>query len=358
VESDATTSACSAATGASRPFARLTYVVGHSRGGTTWLGELLACHPATRYLFEPFASQAHPCTGIDMQTVFNGGRFIRRAKRGAPVADVPVRRFFRAATPGPDLLATLAATHLDVLARAAFPTAADCHLVVKQPRIENLGWAAAAIGADHVVALDRHPFGVVNSVRRWSMLNWTRLDWAILTGDPDLAAAERPLIDAARTPEERLLVLSWLRSRHLRHVAAAHPAWIVLDYESLCADPAGTIRRIWRQSGLPADAAADRALADLLDRRSSGGDRWTRFFNVHQDPAERMHAWRHELPASVRRRLERLVRRHDLPIPLPGDGLPDLQAPERLRARAGDVLAIGSHVKRLAETVRPRVRAA
>lgn len=358
--SDAPTAATGSALASpnSRPFARLTYVVGHSRGGTTWLGELLACHQEARYLFEPFASQAHPCTGIDMQTVFNGGRFIRRAKRGAPVADVPVRRFFREPSPGPDLLATLAATHLDVLARGAFPEASGCHLVVKQPRIENLEWAAAAIGADHVIALDRHPFGVVNSVRRWSMLNWTRLDWAILSGDPDLAAADRPLVAAARTPEERLLVLSWLRSRHLRHLATDHPGMIVLDYEALCADPAGTIRRLWRRMGLPPDAGSERALADLLARRSSGGDRWTRFFNVHQDPVERMHAWRHELPASIRGRLERLVRRHDLPIPLPGDGLPDLLGPERLRARAGDVLSIGSHVKRLAETVRPRVRAA
>ncbi len=33
------------------------------------------------YLFEPFASQAHPCTGIDTQTIFNGGRFVRSRRK-------------------------------------------------------------------------------------------------------------------------------------------------------------------------------------------------------------------------------------------------------------------------------------
>ena len=342
---------------AGRPFGPLTYIVGHSRGGTTWLGELFACHPGVRYLFEPFASQAHPCTGIDTQTIFNGGRFIHRRKVGRPVADIPVTRFFRApqADQAGDLLAELAATHLAEVARRAFPGELGYHLVAKQPRIENVAWAAAAIGADHVVALDRHPFGVVNSVRRWGMLNWTRIEWEILDQDPTIGPAERALVRDARTPEERLLVTSWLRSLHLRRFAAARGTTLLVDYESLCLDPVAETIRLWRAAGLGAADAEIASLRRLLETRSDGEDRRSRFLNVHKDPLSRVHAWRHELPESIRRGLEAFVRRHALAIPLPGAGLADLTAGERWLARRSDLLVIGSRCRRLAAVIaRPR----
>jgi len=330
-----------------RPFARLTYVVGHSRGGTTWLGELLACHPAVRYLFEPFASQAHPCTGIDMQTVFNGGRFIHRGKRGRPVADIPIPTFFRgpAGDPASELLATLAATHLVEVAGRSFSGERGYHLVVKQPRIENVTWAAASIGADRVIALDRHPFGVVNSVRRWGMLNWTRIEWAILRADASLAAADRELVDAARSPEERLLVTTWLRSRHLRELAA-RDAVSIIDYETLCGDPVGGTVAAWRSIGLDIGDREVTSLSAFLARRGEGDDGRSRFLNVHKDPLTRVHAWRQELPASIRRRLEAFVRRHAMAVPLPGDGLPDLAGIERALALQADLLSIGGRCRR------------
>ena len=336
--------------GTDRPFGPLTYIVGHSRGGTTWLGALVACHPAVRYLFEPFASQAHPCTGIDTQTIFNGGRFIHRRKLGRPVADIPVPRFFRdpGADPGDDLLATLTAAHLGQVARQAFPDERDYHLVAKQPRIENVGWAAAAIGADHVIALDRHPFGVVNSVRRWGMLNWTKIEWAILAVDPAIGPAERALVRDARSPEERLLVTSWLRSQHLRRFAAVHPATVLVDYESLCLDPVTETARLWRAIGLAAEEAAVMRLREFLATRGDGEDRRSRFLNVHKDPLSRVHAWRQELPDSLRRRLEQFVRRHALDIPLPGAGLPEMASAERWLSRRADLLALGDHCRRLA----------
>ena len=343
----------------SRPFRTLTYVVGHSRGGTTWLGELLGCHPAVRYVFEPFASQAHPCTGIDMQTVFNGGRFILHRKRGRPVPDIPVPRFFRTATDDPTdrRLGQLAALHVEAIAAAAFPRETGYHLVTKQPRIENIGWASAAIAADHVVALDRHPLGVVNSVRRWGMLKWARIEWAIIGRDETLPPEARRLIAAAETPEERILVLTWLRSRHLREFVAANPTALLIEYDALCADPLGETLRVWQHVGLVADTEARRALAAMLAKRDGPSeDAGSRFLHVHKDPLARQHAWRHELPDSIRRRLERFIRRHDLDITLPGAGLPDLSATERLLARQADALAIGTHLKRFAQAVARGVR--
>lgn len=343
----------------SRPFRSLTYVVGHSRGGTTWLGELVACHPRVRYVFEPFASQAHPCTGIDMQTVFNGGRFILHRKRGRPVPDIPVPRFFRAVTDDPTArrLGQLAALHVDTVAAAAFPGEADYHLVIKQPRIENVGWASAAISADHVVALDRHPLGVVNSVRRWGMLKWTRIEWAIISRDETLPATTRSLIAAADTPEERLLVLTWLRSRHLRDWVATSPQALLVEYDSLCANPFAETLRVWRHAGLSADPESCAALSALLAKRDRPGeDSGSRFLHVHKDPLARQHAWRWELPDSIRRRLERFIRRHGLDIALPGAGLPDLSGTERLLARQADALAIGTHVKRFVQSLADRGR--
>lgn len=338
----------------SRPFRTLTYVVGHSRGGTTWLGELLGCHPAVRYVFEPFASQAHPCTGIDMQTVFNGGRFILHRKRGRPVPDIPVPRFFRTATDDPTdhRLGQLAAMHVEAIAVAAFPHETGYHLVIKQPRIENMDWAATAIAADHVVALDRHPLGVVNSVRRWGMLKWAQIEWAIVNRDATLSPEAQRLIAAAETPEERLLVLTWLRSRHLREFVAATPTALLIEYDALCADPLGETLRVWRHTGLIADTEPRRALDALLSKRDGPGeDSGSRFLHVHKDPLARRHAWRHELPDSIRRRLERFIRRHDLDIALPGAGLPELSATERLLARQADAFAMGTHLKRFVQSV-------
>ncbi len=339
----------SSGSGSDRPFGPLTYVVGHSRGGTTWLGELLACHQGVRYLFEPFASQAHPCTGIDMQTVFNGGRFIHHRKLGRPTADIPIPRFFRheAADPFSRLLATLAATHLSEVARRAFPDERGYHLVAKQPRIENIGWAAAAIGADRVIGLDRHPFGVINSVRRWGMLGWVKIDWAILHDDESLSAEDRKIVLAARSPDERLLVTSWLRSRHLREFAASRSEVFVVDYESLCLEPFEETMRLWRAIGLAVGEAEMATLRGFLTTRRDGEDRRSRFLNVFKDPLSRVHAWRQELPDSIRRRLEAFVRRHQLAIPLPGEGLPELSAGERRWARQADLLALGGHCRRI-----------
>jgi hypothetical protein len=340
---------CSPDRSGDRPFGPLTYIVGHSRGGTTWLGELLACHRGLRYLFEPFASQAHPCTGIDMQTVFNGGRFIHHRKLGRPVADIPVPRFFRdaAADPTGRLLATLAATHLSEVARRAYPDERGYHLVAKQPRIENVGWAAAAIGATRVIGLDRHPFGVVNSVRRWGMLGWVKIDWAILQEDDSLSSDVRDVVRAASSPDERVLVTTWLRTRHLREFAASHPNSLLVEYESLCLDPVAETTRLWRAIGLDAGDAEMERLHGFLATRRDGEDRRSRFLNVFKDPRSRVHAWRQELPASIRRRLESFVRRHGLSIPLAGAGLPELSATERLSARQADLLAIGDHCRRI-----------
>lgn len=288
-----------------------------------------------------------------MQTVFNGGRFIHPDKVGRPVADVPIARFLRDADcePSAGLLATLAATHLTEVARRAFADERGYHLVAKQPRIENIGWAAAAIAADHVVGLDRHPFGVVNSVRRWGMLKWTRIEWAILRGDASLSPADRALVDDARSPEERLLVTTVLRSRHLRAFVAAHEHATIVDYEALCLDPVGETTRVWQAIGLPAGDAEVESLRAMLRIRRDGDDNRSRFLNIFKDPHTRLHAWRTELPDSIRRRLETFVRRHALAVALPGDGLPALSAAERWLARQADLLAIGDHCRRLASPI-------
>src|SRR5262245_45192103 len=71
----------------------LVYIAGHSRGGTTWLGSLFALHSEVAYVFEPFASQAHPFTGIDTKTIFNNNREYLRGKLHREV-EYPSPHFF------------------------------------------------------------------------------------------------------------------------------------------------------------------------------------------------------------------------------------------------------------------------
>ena len=314
-------------------YVTLTYLAGHSRGGTTWLGELLACHGKARYLFEPFASQAHPCTGIDTQTIFNGGRFIRLQKRGSSLPDIPLPRFFREAPVAhqPDPFGELARQHLDRLVAHYFAGEHGYHLLLKQPRLENLAWVVAVLGAPRVVVLDRHPFGVVNSLWRWNVVGWSEIEWQILRRDTKLPSTYQTLIEDARRPAERLLVLSYLRSMHARHFCRTCSEATFVQYEQLCRDPWAQIPAIWRQLGWPVQTAdLARLEVKLAARQPVSGDR---FLDTNQDPQARCDAWRHELPATIREQLMSFSSRHDLVIPVPGRGLPPLTRFERWQSQ-------------------------
>ena len=307
----------------------LTYLAGHSRGGTTWLAELLACQSDVRYLFEPFASQAHPCTGIDTQTIFNGGRFIRVQKQGALLPDIPLPRFFREAPvpQQPDPFGDLARQHLGRLVAHYFPGECGYHLLLKQPRLENLAWVVAACGPLRVVILDRHPFGVVNSLCRWNVIHWSEIEWQILQRDTTLPGTYRTLAEDARTPAERMLVLAYLRSMHARDFCRTFPETTFVQYEHLCRDPWSQVPAIWRQLGWPVHFADLARLEVKLRARQPVTD--NRLLDTHRDPQARCDAWRHELPTTIREELLGFSSRHSLDIPIPGCGLPPLTRSER-----------------------------
>ncbi|MFO0906596.1 MAG: sulfotransferase [Pirellulales bacterium] len=317
-----------APTSHSTPYAQLTYVVGHSRGGTTWLGELIACHRDLRYIFEPFASQAHPYTGVDTQTLFNGGRFIRRQKRGAAHADLPVPQFFREPQTEQDPFAELTQMHLARLANYYFPDERDYQLVVKQPRLENLGWAVHTLRPHRIIILDRHPLGVVNSLSRWNVLHWNDIEWRLFTQDASLTPQQRRLAAAAETIEERILVLSYLRSQYAREFCRTRRDARWFEYESLCVAPRETVLQIWDFLALDNDDASRQRLDATLAAREPEAD--NSMHDTHQDPLRRSAAWRAELPADVRERLLRFIEREALDIPLPGAGLPPLTRSEQL----------------------------
>jgi hypothetical protein len=309
----------------------LLYVVGHSRGGTTWLGELISLHPDVGYIFEPFASQCHYFTGFDTQTLFNNARYIRLDKRGPLLPDHPSSFFFNMEPEAPGLrrYRDLAKMHVRRLVEAAFRDRTGYTLALKQPRLENLGWAASAIGADHVVVLDRHPFGVIGSYRLGNHWGWMDLEWPLAKASiPDAYEEFRGMIEGARDRYEKLLVLSYMRSQVATEFARQRGCHLV-QYEDLCRDPSRQMREIFAYVNLPfSDEYRAKLTAKLQDTTPETGH----FLDTRKRPEERADGWRRELPPEIVENLTSFILKHGMEIATPGHGMSPLKESERSEA--------------------------
>lgn len=304
----------------------LVYVVGHSRGGTTWLGSLLRQHPAVRYIFEPFASQAQPYTGFETQSLFNNTRRYQQDKQ-EPRFEHPSPRFFNMDPDEPALSTyrNTAREHLRRLVSLRHGDVRDAVVILKQPRLENLGWVVGVLQPDRCLFVDRHPFGVINSYHRYAFWDWISLEYPLAAAtasqqDPSLAV----LFAEANDCFEQLLVLSHARAKVVGTYCSSR-SLPVFSYEDLCLDPVQVMRKVcvWCDLEPTDDYLASVARSSRPEQRSDG------YLDVNKNPLERMYGWRRELPPDVIDRLAAFVVRHGLPVPVPGAGLPELTKEER-----------------------------
>lgn len=311
----------------------LIYVVGHSRGGTTWLGSLLSLHPELRYIFEPFASQAHPYTGIDTQALFNNNRLFQKEKRSTETEYISPS-FFNMIEDNPALepYVPLVQIHQARLVEKLFGDVADRYVAFKQPRMENFGWALGAIKPDKALVIDRDPFGIINSYHRGNFWKWLSLEYPLAAQTvPEEYPQFAPLFDGERDLYEKLLILSYIRSQVVREYCRERGI-LVIHYQDLCFYTVDVMRQVAEAIGLPLTEAYEAKL-DAAAHPETTSEGW---LDVNKDPQARVFGWRKELPENVVERLSAFIQRYHMDVVYPGGGLPELTAEETAASRALD----------------------
>ena len=323
---------------------KLIYLCGHSRGGTTWLGEKIYKNFDVDYIFEPFASQAHPYTGYDTQSLFNNRRFYRKNKKGKLLLENISESFFNFEFSDSRYndFEDIAIDHLHKLVEIYSICKNRDTLLIKQPRIENLGWASRVLAPKFIVVLDRHPFGVVNSYVKGGFWNWVEPEWEIARSSIPVRFPDYTnLIKGARSLAEKLLVLSYIRSDVISDFVSNRENCFFVTYEDLCFDTENKIKKIATK-------------LNLLPRQQELGCNVTEgqvgenhYMSTVKDSKMRAWAWRYELPPKMLKELVVFVDRYDLNIQVPGNGLDHVSLDEKLKGMKIRGLREFSNKKRL-----------
>src|SRR5262249_17506532 len=128
-------------------------VTGHTRGGTTWLGQLLSLAKRASYIFEPLTHLRHPST--------KQAASLRSFNRESEV-------WLTSWPPACEKEAEYALAlvkQVNELVEAYF-RAPVVNLILKEPGIQRFPLLQGALQPDVTVYIKRHPIAILNSYRR------------------------------------------------------------------------------------------------------------------------------------------------------------------------------------------------
>lgn len=234
-------------------------VYGHKRGGTTWLAEMLGL--AVPYLGE----------------VMSIGRYFEEHEAKRLLKVVPFLRNWRLQGDMALLFGEAAKDWIEFLADGA------PEYVVKIPHPDMMPWLDEILMPDHVVRIDRHPLGVINSYTKepqWAAPN-LQVDWM------------RHLWYAPH----HITITDWVEkfvAMWKRKEAVRIPGEIVVQYEELCMNPEDEYRKLYSRLGLEWNVWDN--MQDMITGTETG------FRDVKKTSAERAYAWKHELDPEIRER--------------------------------------------------------
>ena len=298
------------------PWARLVLVTGHPRGGTTWLGALVAAATDAPYIFEPLTYRRHPSSPY--------------AERIQALIDYPqwaLTEADRKRDPALDELADALRAHVRWLASTYFGERRGYTLIVKSPESERLPWLADALGAGAALYLRRHPLGVVNSYdaadlyRGWNVPR----EWALFVAQVETLVptiAEWALRAGAR-PLHRVLAMVVGRDQLVASRQHSFPLHVV-NFEAVAAAPARELQSIAKALDLrPVADLAKRIIPITEPDRPRAG-----FLSVQKRSRERIDAWTRELPPWTLRSLYRYL-----------EDLPGFEVTDDVTPRGRDALA-------------------
>lgn len=213
-------------------------VAGFPRSGTTWLGRTLGDAPGVRVYHEPFNPVTVPRSSIaDFRYA--------PTDDADPAFDSLVVDAFAGRVDSPQVRVGLRPRYRRFRRWPARTLVKTVFCLLALERIATLTGA-------RIVVITRHPLDVAAS--------WRRLSW-----DPDrhlasLRAQPRLVLEHLESFESILcgphdfwsaLGALWGASHFvLRRLVARNPAWTVLGFETLCADPVASFERLYRELGL------------------------------------------------------------------------------------------------------------
>lgn len=272
------------------------FVAGHGRGGTTWIGNVLAQTPGAIYYHEPcqpktewggsFATwfkyvAAHESSSelqAYLDPVFNG-LITERSTRFAQ--KMSIRRFF----PG-------------------------YQLVIKEvAALMCLEWINTRYNP-RMLIITRHPCGVANSEFNKKTPTQQSID-AILGQEKLIADHLLPYVDLikkAKQPLEVYGVIWGARHRVAFNQIARNPDWHVASYEDLALNPIEAFKSLYKDLGLK----WHNNVAKYIANTTSGHEAGT--YKIQRDTAKTFNRWRQQLSQKEVDQVRRFVEPFELPI--------------------------------------------
>lgn len=242
---------------------RAILVTGSVRSGSTWVGKMIALHPAVYYVSEPFNTDHPRCPAtyrFHFVTPAEEERFRDylhpHVELRYPLWEVLRDRDY----PGGRLRVLLRSV------KHAYRRLAGHRPLLKDPHaLFSAEWLARSYGLD-VIALVRHPAAFVSSLKR---LGWRFHFNHLLEQKELLAGLLAPYEDDMRWLVARPhsgfdeAVLLW-RVTHgvIRRYQKEHPNWAVVRHEDLSLAPVLGFRGLFTRLGLRTTPAVERAIRE------------------------------------------------------------------------------------------------
>ncbi len=276
---------------------RLILVQGHRRSGSTWLAAVLGTAPETSLIpYEPLWLVKQP------DTEFTEDIRNRRRSGGWLFRFDPDQQQYQEH-------AAMIRGHVEALVRHYFHGPVDT-LVIKEPHPNWMPLIKGALQPDHMVYLDRHPLGILNSYEISGLYEgWETADeWQKFLND--IRPLDPPFIsrfERISHPAKRVAIMAYM-ARKLCLEAASDTGHTVVEYEPLCLNPYAGFKQIFTDLGFNWNKETQEQLRRLVD---PAGQDETGFIAVHKRSYDRAYAWRSEMAPHLIHSILRLM--EDIP---------------------------------------------
>ncbi|MBN1265971.1 MAG: sulfotransferase [Anaerolineales bacterium] len=299
-----------------RMWKKLILIQGHRRSGSTWLAAVLGeAEEASLIPYEPLWLKHHPDSEI-------GDRIAQMRRKSGWYID------FNHDNEDNVTFARLIREHLAALVEHYFGGPVGT-LLIKEPHPNWMPILKAAFQPDHVLFLDRHPLGILNSYEKSALYEgWeTEDEWQKFLIDMQKIAPDR-LSDMGRIahPAKRVVYMAYI-GRQLCLEGVKDIPHTVVQYEPLCLDPYNEFAHIFRNLGWHWDETIRARVKPLVD---PDGENEPGFVAVHKRSKERAYAWRKEMAPHLVRAITCFLEKIGWEINLP-DEVEPLTLAEKLR---------------------------
>jgi hypothetical protein len=268
-------------------------IAGHGRSGTTWVGNVLAKAPRVLYCFEPGSPVVRREGGQD--TWF---RYLRPGDR-----DHQMEQTFDTAFGG----LPYGRGWRRGLWHRLIP---GYRLVVKEvAAFMCLEWLVERYDPAVLVVI-RHPCPtILSELKQGTDAEASRL---AMLRQPHLwdgrLPEQRAALEQAQTPVEILAAIWALRQRVLADALARHPAWPLVFYEALCAEPVAQFRHLFQSSGLAWTPQVEQYVIQSSTTQAAG------LYSGRRLSAHQTDRWRQEMRPAEIAAVRRVIEPFELPF--------------------------------------------